>query len=94
MEWIRASKIPALTDDDGMVNIFDNDPTPSDIQQGALGDCYFLSALSVLAEKKERIMGMFPLDYSEENGIYTVKMYKNGVSRTIVLDDYIVCKHA
>ena len=32
MDWVRATKIPSLTDDEGDVFIFDNDPTPSDIK--------------------------------------------------------------
>jgi calpain-15 len=58
-EWTRANKIPCLTDDEGDLNVFSEDPTPSDIKQGALGDCYFLSSLSVIAENPERIKKMF-----------------------------------
>lgn len=32
--------------------------SPSDIKQGALGDCYFLSSLSVIAEKPSRIKSL------------------------------------
>jgi len=42
--------------------IFDSKIEPADIQQGALGDCYFLSALSVMAEKPDRIRQLFLSD--------------------------------
>lgn len=59
MDWVRATKIPSLTDDEGDIFIFDNDPTPSDIKQGGLGDCYLLSAISALAEDPVRIKKLF-----------------------------------
>ena len=33
-EWVRATKIPSLTDDEGDLCIFADDPTPNDIRQG------------------------------------------------------------
>ena len=59
MDWVRATKILSLTDDEGDVSIFGNDPSPTDIKQGQLGDCYLLSALSALAEDPERIRKLF-----------------------------------
>jgi len=33
--------------------------SPNDVIQGALGDCYFLSALSVLAANPDRLTRLF-----------------------------------
>lgn len=33
---------------------------PSDILQGIIGDCYFLSAMAALAEQDYRIKSIFP----------------------------------
>ena len=46
--WIRATEIEELNDDDGKLQVFFNEVSPEDIKQGLLGDCYFLSVLSVL----------------------------------------------
>ena len=93
-EWVRATKIPCLTDDEGDLQVFVDDVSPNDIKQGALGDCYFLSSLSVIAEKGERIKKIFQTDQVNEQGVYAVNLTKNGVPITVVLDDHIVCKEA
>ena len=91
-EWVRATKIPELTDEEGDLQIFNGNVEPNDIKQGALGDCYFLSSLSVIAENPDRIKKMFPVDEINEEGIYAVDMTKNGRPVHIVLDDFVPCK--
>lgn len=59
IEWIRAGKIPELNDKDGKLAIFADGIDPNDIQQRSLGDCYFLSVLSALAEYPDRIRRLF-----------------------------------
>lgn len=39
--------------------IFQDGIDPNDIEQGALGDCYYLSALSSMAEDPDRIKARF-----------------------------------
>ena len=90
-KWIRASEIEELNDEEGRLAVFQDDVTPDDIKQGLLGDCYFLSILSALAEVPERIMKMFVTDRTNEHGIYAVVMKKNGESKEVVIDDYFPC---
>ena len=52
--WQRASSLKCLNKT-GRMRVFQGAIEPADIKQGALGDCYFLSALSVLAEYPQRI---------------------------------------
>lgn len=60
----------------------------NDIQQGLLGDCYFLSCLSAIAEDPERIKRIFITQETNEAGIYAVQLYINGEPRVVVVDDY------
>ncbi|MFM7854464.1 MAG: C2 family cysteine protease [Flammeovirgaceae bacterium] len=53
--------------------------TPSDILQGKLGNCYFLSSLAGLAEKSHRIINLFPNIQINENGIYMARILHDGV---------------
>ena len=64
---------------------------PSDIQQGNIGDCYFLSSLAALAEVEERIDNIFHNNFKINNevGIYKIVVVKAGVPTEIVIDDYI-----
>lgn len=56
-----------------------------------LGDCYFLSPLSCLAEHPERIIKLFVTDKANEFGCYGMRICKNGEWKEVVVDDYIPC---
>ena len=60
-----------------------------DVIQGELGDCYFLSALSALAENPERIKRLFPSLKVSDKGVYETQVYLHGDPTNIVLDDYV-----
>jgi len=68
------------------------DICPSRIVQGWLGDCYFLSAVSALAERPERIKAIFVTREVNEAGCYAVQVYVSGCLQTVLLDDVIPCK--
>ena len=65
--------------------------SPADIKQGLLGDCYFLSILSVLAEKPQRIRQLFITEHVSQHGVYAVMLKKNGEARQVVIDDFFPC---
>lgn len=62
--------------------------SPNDIKQGYLGDCYFLSAISSLAEYSERVNNIFTIKEVNTAGYYEVTLYVTGEKRTVFVDDY------
>lgn len=51
-------------------------PRMSDVRQGAVGDCYFLSGLAGIANKKPDLIRQTITDLGD--GTYAVKMFKDG----------------
>ena len=62
---------------------------PDSIRQGHLGNCYFLSALSALAEYPMRVREVFLTPERNKSGVYAVRVFTQGTFSTIVIDDYI-----
>ncbi|XP_071126006.1 calpain-15-like [Mytilus edulis] len=88
IQWLRLKDVK---DNDGKVpkhlKVYDK-PTANDIIQGEIGNCWFICALAVVAERKnllERIV--VTKDYCPE-GAYVVRLCKDGIWKTVVLDDY------
>jgi calpain-15 len=73
--------------------VFEDDVDPNDIKQGQLGDCWFLSALSSLAERPGMVKRLFITKEYNKEGIYKIKMCKNGEWVTVTIDDYIPCRY-
>lgn len=88
---MRIPEVPHIAEkaQEGQMQVFDAKIEPSDILQGALGDCYFLSTLSVLAEWPDRIRRLFVNDAVNDVGIYGAWVTKNGERFAVVVDDFI-----
>lgn len=56
--------------------------------QGDLGDCYFLSTLSAIAEFPKRIEKLFDTQDYQPSGCYTVNICDMGVWTDYVIDDF------
>lgn len=54
--------------------LFVDDIDPNDIKQGQLGDCWFLSALSSLAERPGMVRRLFITQEYNKEGIYKIKL--------------------
>ena len=86
VQWLRPHDIPCLHNGGKQCLVFEDGIEPNDIQQGFLGDCYFLSVLSVLAEFPGRIEKVFEQPFGNE-GKYTLNIHKNGQKESVTVDD-------
>lgn len=71
--------------------VFHEDIDPNDIKQGFLGNCWFLCAVASLAEHPALVRRLFITKEYNEEGIYRLKICKNGEWITVTVDDYIPC---
>ena len=72
-------------------DVFVNKIEPNGMTQGELGDCYFLSALSSLAETPNRIRKIFVSKERNSVGCYCVRICVVGEWREIIVDDLFPC---
>ena len=60
----------------------------NDVQQGSLGDCYFLSSITALTEYPYLIKEKFRTQKFNEEGYYEVIFFIDGEWQVLFLDDY------
>lgn len=83
--WKRVSDIfPNKT-------LFGKGISPDDIKQGGLGNCWFMSAASAIAEKPGRLDQAFATRENtlNKNGIYAFNFWTLGIPHTVIIDDYL-----
>ena len=74
------------------IKIFQETIEPNDIKQGNLGDCWFMCALACIAERPALVERLFITKHYNEEGIYKVKLCKNGEWVIVTVDDYFPCQ--
>lgn len=74
--------------------LFRDRPRALDVQQGELGDCWFLSSLGALAEYEDgrHVRALLPSQSAlSEAGAYLVRLCVGGRWRNVVVDDRLPC---
>ena len=61
----------------------------SNIQQGMVGDCWFLSALTVVAEQSYLIQRILPHPHLNPIGRYEINLFLDGLWQQIVVDSFL-----
>ncbi|GBG77348.1 hypothetical protein CBR_g23680 [Chara braunii] len=85
-DWDRAENV--FKKANKKPRLFSGPTKPQDVRQGALGDCWFLSAVAVLTEEREIKDVVITPEYNEE-GIYTFRFCIQGEWQPVIVDDWI-----
>ena len=59
----------------------------ADLRQGGVGDCWFLSALAVIAERHDLIARLFTDTAPNAAGCYGLRFFLDGEWQTVLIDD-------
>jgi len=74
VKWRRAQEIwPSST-----ISVFENGIDPNDVQQGMLGNCWFLAAVASVAENPKLIERLFITKEVNDEGVYKIRICKSG----------------
>ncbi|PKA55512.1 hypothetical protein AXF42_Ash006714 [Apostasia shenzhenica] len=90
-EWMRPIDIVKESSVGLRPCLFSGTINSSDVCQGRLGDCWFLSAVAVLTDVSRITEVIITPDYNEE-GIYTIRFCIQGEWVPVVIDDWIPCE--
>ena len=87
IDWKRISEVY----DDTHTLFGSNGINHEDMIQGYLGNCWFISGASALAEIPGRMEKVFinPDNKLSANGIYAVNFFTLGLPHTVIVDDYL-----
>lgn len=89
--WMRCGDIISVKSKEKLHKLFSNGVLPTDIAQGALGDCWLLSALASLSEHPHFITEVFLTDSYNPRGKYRFRFWDELKKKTVIItiDDFI-----
>lgn len=92
VKWKRGS---LLGKSGGRMKLFSGKIEPSDVAQGALGDCWLLSAIAALSEFNGAIQAVFANRDVDPRGKYSIRLFDHAATPPrwvrVTVDDRIPC---
>lgn len=88
--WFRPQHISTRDGKLARWSVF-NDPQPADIEQGLLGNCWFLSAMAVVSERPDILEQLFLTKQYNHSGVYEMRLCIDGLWTNVFVDDYFPC---
>eukprot|EP00933_Yihiella_yeosuensis_P048188 TRINITY_DN4425_c0_g1_i4.p1 TRINITY_DN4425_c0_g1~~TRINITY_DN4425_c0_g1_i4.p1 ORF type:complete len:456 (+),score=119.19 TRINITY_DN4425_c0_g1_i4:74-1441(+) len=95
VEWMRPGRGDGLGDEMQTLSLFGT-VSPDDLDQGAIGDCWLISAFAAMAEFPEALMGLFQQSSLADDGHYVLSLYSYEEKRMvqIEIDDRLPCSRS
>ena len=87
-KWLRPAELFGCSLEE--IKVFDNIEA-SDIKQGKVGNCYFMSSLSAVTVYPHLLAQLFNIRKVNKYGIYSVNFFVLGAPKEIVIDDLFPC---
>ena len=66
-------------------------PSPQDIQQGALGNCWLVAALALVCEQPKLLEQIVATTTVNKTGAYLIRICFNGLWTPVIVDDFFPC---
>ena len=87
IKWLRPEEIYKnekyfLFKDKTNINI-------SDIKQGYIADCYFISSIIELSQNFNMIYNLFKINEVNKKGFYEIILFIEGIYQIVLIDDYL-----
>lgn len=89
--WLRPSELNIPAEESFLPISLYSSSSSRDVLQGGIGSCWFISALSVIAERPELLSNILVTKSYNANGLHQIRLCKRGEWVTINIDDYLPC---
>lgn len=88
-QWLRITDIiPDSHEEKKLKWTVFSDPQPNDIEQGALGNCWLVAVMALIAEKPALLNHIVLTKNIDKVGAYLIRICHNGIWKVVLVDDH------